>query len=53
MYDNVIINHDPVMTLTCFRVRSTSVANAFEWGKLLKCHLKGKKVQKNGKWTEY
>ena len=32
---NVYINHDPVMTLTQFMARST-------WGKLLKCHLKGK-----------
>ena len=37
---NVYINHDPVMTLTYFTVRSTWVANAFEWGKILKCHLK-------------
>ena len=37
---NVYINHDPVMTLTYFMARSTKVANAFEWGKLLKCHLK-------------
>ena len=36
------INHDPVMTLTYFKAMSTNVANAFEWGKLLKCHLKGK-----------
>ena len=37
---NVYVNHDPVMTLTYFTTRSTKVANAFEWGKLLKCHLK-------------
>ena len=37
---NVYINHDPVMTLTYFTGRSTLVTNAFEWGKLLKCHLK-------------
>ena len=37
---NVYINHDPVMTLTYFTTRSTEVANAFEWGKLLKCHFK-------------
>ena len=30
------------MTLTKFMARSTWVAYAFEWGKLLKCHLKGK-----------
>ena len=38
-YD-VYINHDPVMTLTYFTARSTWVANAFELGILLKCHLK-------------
>ena len=41
-YSNVYINHDPVMILTKFMARSTWVAYAFEWGKLLKCHLKGK-----------
>ena len=41
MYINV--NHDPVMTLTQLMARSTWVAHTFEWGKLLKCHLKGKK----------
>ena len=41
-YYNVYINHDPVMTLTKFMARSTWVAHAFEWEKLLKCHLKGK-----------
>ena len=35
-YSNVYINHDPVMTLTKFTARSTWVAYAFEWGKLLK-----------------
>ena len=30
------------MTLTKFMARSTWVAYAFELGKLLKCHLKGK-----------
>ena len=30
------------MTLTKFMARSTWVARAFEWEKLLKCHLKGK-----------
>ena len=39
-YYNVYINHNPVMTLTYFTARSTKVANASEWGKLLKCHLK-------------
>ena len=45
-YSNVFINHDPVMTLTKFMARSTWVAYAFEWGKLLKCHLKGKASRK-------
>ena len=39
-------SNDPVMTLTKFMARSTWVANAFEWGKLLKCHLKGKASRK-------
>ena len=54
-YYNVYINHDPVMTLTKFMARSSWVAHAFEWEKLLKCHLKGKasKSQEIGKWTEY
>ena len=43
---NVYINHDPVMTLTYFKARLTWVAYAFEWGKLLKCHLKGKTCRK-------
>ena len=41
-YYNVYINHDPVMTLTQFMARSAWVDHAFKWGKLLKCHLKGK-----------
>ena len=45
-YFNVYINHDPVMTLTKFMARSTRVAYAFELGKLLKCHLKGKASRK-------
>ena len=32
-----MISHDPLMTLTYFRARSTWIAYAFEWGKLLKC----------------
>ena len=40
------INHDPVMTLTQFMARSTWVDHAFKWGKLLKCHLKGKASRK-------
>ena len=41
------------MTLTKFMARSTWVAYAFEWGKLLKCHLKGKASRKlaNGQIT--
>ena len=48
-YYNVFINHDPLMTLTQFMARSTWVAHmhAFEWEKLLKCHLKGKPA---GNW---
>ena len=34
------------MTLTKFMARSTCVAHAFEWEKLLKCHLKGKTSKK-------
>ena len=45
-YYNVYINHDPVMTLTKFMARSTWVTYAFELGKLLKCHLKGKASRK-------
>ena len=45
-YYNVYINHDPVMTLTKFMARSTWVAHAFEWEKLLKCHLKRKASKK-------
>ena len=43
-YSNVYINHDPVMTK--FMARSTWVAYAFELGKLLKWHLKGKASRK-------
>ena len=39
-YYNVYINHDPVVILTYFTTRSTEVANAFEWGKFLKSHLR-------------
>ena len=45
-YYNKYINHDPVMTLTKFMARSTWVAHAFEWEKLLKCQLKGKASKK-------
>ena len=30
-YYNLYINHDPVMTLTYFKARSTWVAYVFEW----------------------
>ena len=52
---NKYINHDPVMTLTKFMARSTWVAHAFEWEKLLKCHLKGKASKKlaNGQNIDY
>ena len=43
---SIYINHEPVMTLTRFMARSTWVANAFELGKLLKRHLKGKASRK-------
>ena len=54
-YYNVYINHDPVMTLTQFRARSTCVDHAFKWGKLLKCPLKGKASRKlaNGQNIHY
>ena len=54
-YSNVYINHDTVMTLTKFMARSTWVAYAFEWGKLLKYHLKGKASRKlpNGQKIDY
>ena len=43
------------MTLTKFMARSTLVAHAFEWEKLLKCHLKGKASKKlvNGQNIDY
>ena len=54
-YYNVYINHDPVMTLTQFMARSTWVDHACKWGKLLKCHLKGKASRKlaNGQNIDY
>ena len=54
-YYNVCINHDRVMTLTQFMARSTSVDNAFKWGKLIKCYLKGKASRKlaNGQNIDY
>ena len=42
----ICINHDPGMTVTYFTARSTKVAHAFEWGKLLKCHFEGKTCSK-------
>ena len=42
----IYINRDPWMTLTYFTARQTQVAHSFEWGKLLKCHLKGKTCSK-------
>ena len=44
-----------IMTLTQFMARSTWVAYAFEWEKLLKCHLKGKTSGKlaNGQNFDY
>ena len=52
-YYNVYINHDPVMTQ--FMARSTWVDYVFKWGKLLKCHLKGKASRKlaNGQNIDY
>ena len=43
------------MTLTKFMARTTWVAHAFEWEKLLKCHLKGKACKKlsNGQNIDY
>ena len=41
----MIINYDLWMSFTYFTARSTKVAHAFEWGKLLKCFLKGKNLQ--------
>ena len=34
----VSVNHDLGMTLTDYIQRSTLVAHAFEWKKLVKCH---------------
>ena len=54
-YYNVYINLYTVMTLTQYMARSTWVAHAFEWEKLLKCHLKGKASRKlaNGRNIDY
>ena len=45
-YYSVYKNHNCVMTLNKFMAMSTWVAHAFEWGKLIKCHLKGKASRK-------
>ena len=42
----VCINHDHVMTLTYFTARSTQVAYAFEWGKIVLLSFEGKTVRK-------
>ena len=54
-YYNVYINHDPVMTLTQYMARSKRAAHAFEWEKVLKCHLKEKPNRKlaNGQNIDY
>ena len=54
-YSNAYINHDPMMTLTYSRAMSTLVTYAFEWLKLLKCHLNGKTCKKlaNGQDIDY
>ena len=45
-YYNVFINYDLWTTFTYHTARSTQAAHAFEWGKLLECHLKGKTCRK-------
>ena len=42
----VYINHAPEMILIYFTGRSTYVAYAFEWGKLLKWDFEGKTCRK-------
>ena len=49
-YYNVYINHDPVMTLTKFMARSTWVAHAFEWEKIVKMSFEGKSQQEPRNW---
>ena len=48
----VCINHDPRMTLTYFRARSTYVAYALEWEKIGICHLIAENLLGMRKWTE-
>ena len=38
----MFLNHDSLTTFTYFMARSTKVAYAFEWEKILKYHLMGK-----------
>ena len=52
-YNNVYINHAPVMTLIKFMAMSTWVDHAFKWGKTVKMSFEGKSQQEIGKWTEY
>ena len=40
----MLINHDPVMTLTYFKAMSTLVAYVFEWLNCLKMSFEGKHV---------
>ena len=47
----VFINHDPRMTLTYFTARSTKVAHAFEWGKIVKMSFEGKKLEGNDRYV--
>ena len=49
----VYINHVHGMTLTYFTARSTSVAYAFEWGKVGNCHFIAENLLEISKWTEY
>ena len=42
----VYLNRGPGMPLTYLMASSTQGAHAFEWGKLSKCHLKGKTLWK-------
>ena len=39
------VNHKPGMSLTYFTTRSTYVAYAFEWGKIVKMGFDGQNVQ--------
>ena len=41
----VYINCDPWMTLTYFMARSTLVARAFEWVKIVKMSFEGQNLQ--------